>query len=117
MLEEIIWKTLQDTHTGNGFQNRFSITQDKIARIDKRGSMELKKLLQGKENDGWSKGDRRPEDGRKADFLKKLFWLCGVLQRSTLVGSSPHMRLGDQTPVVRLGSKCQALSLNPGRLF
>lgn len=121
MLEEIIWKTLQDTHTGNGFQNRFSITQDKIARIDKKGSMELKKkkkkLLQGKGNDGWSKGDGRPEDGRKADFLKKQCWMCGVLQRSALVSSSHHMCLGDQTPVVRLGSKCQALLLNPGRLF
>lgn len=66
MLEEIIWKTLQDTHTGNGFQNRFSITQDKIARIDKRGSMELKnfcktkKMMAGvKEIDGLKMGERQ----------------------------------------------------------
>lgn len=69
MLEEIIWKTLQDTHTGNGFQNRFSITQDKIARIDKKGSMELKKkksfckakeMMAGvKETDDLKMGERR----------------------------------------------------------
>lgn len=39
----IMENTSRYTHTGNGFQNRFSITQDKIARIDKRGSMEFKR--------------------------------------------------------------------------
>lgn len=41
MPEEIIWKTPEDTETGNGLQNRISITQEEMAIIDKWDVIEV----------------------------------------------------------------------------
>lgn len=97
MLEKIIWKTLQDTHTGNGFQNRFSITQDKIARIDKRGSMELKSICKAKEMMAGVKETYGLKMGERRIFLKTILdvWCAAKVSSSWLL--PPYVSWGSNS--------------------